>query len=253
MVGATQQVEQRFLVVFAGAGQGIAPVVELELEVHRAETFAQHVDAGQFVDHAGVQQQVACRPARCAQQAQQSLMHIGPLQQQCQVAFAPQQWLHPVGQSHCRLFGGATLAHPLRGARHQPHQSGAGFLPQRQDPWMIPPMCHPRPKVGRQLRQQLVEFRRAGARLAAAAFALTLGTAAQQLVKFLRHQLAMGVELLQQQVGRGVAQGLGDPAQVVVLRGQHMGLLVVQVLDAVLHLAQKHIGLGQRLGCGLWH
>ena len=32
-----------------------------------------------------------------------------------------------------------------------------------------------------------------------------------------------------------------------------MGLLVVQVLNAVFDLAQKHIGLGQCVGRGGWH
>ena len=49
----------------------------------------------------------------------------------------------------------------------------------------------------------------------------------------------------QQRGAIGQPQGLRDPLQVGLVGGQHMGLLVVQVLDAVLHLAQKHIGLGQ--------
>ncbi len=46
----------------------------------------------------------------------------------------------------------------------------------------------------------------------------------------------------------GVAHGVGDPGQVVVARGQDVGLLVVQVLDAVLHAAQKDVGACQGVG-----
>ena len=41
--------------------------------------------------------------------------------------------------------------------------------------------------------------------------------------------------------------------QVSLVGGQHMGLLVVQVLDAVFHLAQKYIGLCERIGGVLGH
>ena len=58
---------------------------------------------------------------------------------------------------------------------------------------------------------------------------------------------------MQELVGRGIAQGAGDPVQVMVLRRQHMGLLVVQVLDAVLDPAQKVVGLGQCFGRFLRH
>ena len=81
-----------------------------------------------------------------------------------------------------------------------------------------------------------------------AALALGFG-AAQQLVKLLRHQLAMGVELIEQMLHRRKTQRCGDPAQIGVLGWQHVGLLVVQVLDAVLDLAQKLVALRQCLGC----
>ena len=41
--------------------------------------------------------------------------------------------------------------------------------------------------------------------------------------------------------------------EVIVLGGQHMGLLVVQVLDAVLNLSQKYISLGHGFCCGSRH
>ena len=51
----------------------------------------------------------------------------------------------------------------------------------------------------------------------------------------------------------GVAHRAGDPGQVGVHRGQYMGLLVVQVLDAVLDPAQKGVGPCQGVGSGLGH
>ena len=41
------------------------------------------------------------------------------------------------------------------------------------------------------------------------------------------------------------AQAVGDPGQVGILGGQHVGLLVVEELDAVLDLAQEHVGLAE--------
>ncbi len=77
--------------------------------------------------------------------------------------------------------------------------------------------------------------------------------AAEQLVELLGHELAMRVELRQEGAAARVAQRLRDPAQVVVVHRQHMGLLVVQVLDAVLDAAQELVGRGQRIGRLLRH
>ena len=63
----------------------------------------------------------------------------------------------------------------------------------------------------------------------------------------------MGVELAQELAATAVAHGLGNPAEVVVAGGQDVGLLVVQVLDAVLHTAQKVIGARHRIGGVLGH
>ena len=59
-----------------------------------------------------------------------------------------------------------------------------------------------------------------------------------------------GFDVKQSEV-HGMAQRGGNPVQIVLARGQHMRLLVVQVLDAVLHLAQKGIGRCQGQG-GVW-
>ena len=118
---------------------------------------------------------------------------------------------------------------------------------------MFTPRCDAGTEVGRQLRQQFVEARRHRAGLAAVAGLAFLLAAAEQRIEFLRHQFAVRVELVQQGRHAGQAHGGGHPVQVVVLCRQHMGLLIVEVLDAVLDPAQEVIGLGQRFGAGLGH
>ncbi len=49
------------------------------------------------------------------------------------------------------------------------------------------------------------------------------------------------------------AQAARDPVQVAIGAGQQMGLLVVQVLDAVLDAAQEGVAIGQPLGGGGLH
>ena len=234
MMGPAQQVEQGFVIVFAGGRQGGAPLLEIQFEISGAEALTQHVRAGQLVNHTRVQQQVARRPAGRAQQAQQPLMDIGPLQQQRQVAFAAQQRLNPVGQTQRRGFSDYPLMHPLRCAGQQPHQPGTGLLTQCQHPRMSPPKAQPRLQGGGQLRQQLLKVTGLRQRFGAAVFALGLG-ATEQFVKFLRYQFPVRMKLLQQQGNVGKSQGLRNPVQVWVLYRQDMGLLVVKVLDAVLH------------------
>jgi hypothetical protein len=58
----------------------------------------------------------------------------------------------------------------------------------------------------------------------------------------------VAVELVQEGAQVGVTHGARHPRQVVVAGGQQVGLLVVQVLDAVLHPAQEDVGARQRLG-----
>ena len=75
----------------------------------------------------------------------------------------------------------------------------------------------------------------------------------QQALKFARDHGTVVGQLGLQRGHIGQPQAVRQPQQVGSVGGQHMGLLVVQVLDAVFHPAQKHIGLGQRLGGGLGH
>jgi len=119
------------------------------------------------------------------------------------------------------------------------------------------PFGHPFAEATGQLLQQGLQLGRWGRGSAgaatAAAVALFFARATQQGVELLRHQLAVGVQLVQERAAVFETQSLGDPGQVVVARGQHVGLLVVQVLDAVLHLAQEHIGAGHGVGRFLGH
>ena len=63
----------------------------------------------------------------------------------------------------------------------------------------------------------------------------------------------MAQQVLHEAAGVRIAHGLGDPQQVVVLRGQNVCLLVVQILDAVFCPTQKDIGLRQCFGHGRAH
>ena len=72
-----------------------------------------------------MQHQVAHRPARQAEQAQQPVLHLGPLGEQREVALAAQQRLEPVDERHRRLPGAALLGDRLGGARHQARRGAA--------------------------------------------------------------------------------------------------------------------------------
>ena len=184
-------------------------------------------------------------------------MHRRALQQQRQVTLAAQQGLHPVGHLHGRGFTHTALFDPGAGALHQPHQPGAYVVPQRLHPRVFAPLGHTGAEQGGQLWQQRVQLarRRCGTfGAAAAAFgALLLVVASQQSVELLRHQFAVGVQVVQERAQAAVAQGLGDPQQVVVAGGQHVGLLVVQVLDAVLDPAEEFVRTTQCIGGVLAH
>ncbi|MPM43079.1 hypothetical protein SDC9_89752 [bioreactor metagenome] len=255
MVGAAQQVEQVLVVVLAGGTQGGQAQLQFVFEVGRHETLGHERVARQLVDHAGVLQHVAGGPLGSAQQVQQMFVHARALQQQRQIAFAAQQRLQPFHQPHGGgLFDGA-FGHPTRGALHQAKQPRARLVAQRLHARAVAPFGHALAHLRGQLLDQRVEFGRGRALAVAARAAATAAVAllflvvtAEQDVELLRHQLAVRVELAQKAAAPH-AHGVADPAQVFVRGGQHMGLLVVQVLDAVLHLAQKNVCSGERL-CG---
>ncbi|OYX04179.1 MAG: hypothetical protein B7Z15_17785 [Rhizobiales bacterium 32-66-8] len=97
-----------------------------------------------------------------------------------------------------------------------------------------------------QLIKQIVKLLRC--RAGAMAAALALGFTAEQLVKLASDQLAVRVEFAKKLAAIAKAQSRRNPAQVVITGWQHMGLLVIQVLNAVLHAAQKNIGSCHRIG-----
>ena len=77
VVGAAQQVEQGFLVVFSACGQGLAARFQFGLELLRVEAFFVELLAGQLVDHAGMFEQVARGPFGGTEHMQQTLVYRG--------------------------------------------------------------------------------------------------------------------------------------------------------------------------------
>jgi hypothetical protein len=217
----------------------------------RVEALVQQAFVGQLVDHAGVAHQVLHRPARQAQQAQQAAQHLGPLGQQGQVAVAAQQRFEPVDEAQGGGLGAVAVVDAGAGALDQPAQAQLALVAQRQHARLLAP--------GR--------MRSASRAAALEQASLSMGSGpgpqflqplrrtppwapvVQQRVELIGHQLAdlaQPVSSSQACGGRRVvaqAQRAGDPGQVGVVGRQQVGLLVVQVLDAVLHLAQEHIGL----------
>ena len=119
MVGPAQQVEQGFVVVFAAGYQRTQSVTDFGLKGGRIKALFQHFAAGQFVDHPRVGLQVTGGPTRGAQHAQQTFVHQRAFVQQREIAFAAQQSLHPVHQTHARQLGRTALFHPLGCSLHQ--------------------------------------------------------------------------------------------------------------------------------------
>ena len=203
MVCPAQQVQQSFLIVFTGCLQRLAALFQFSLEFSRHEPLLQHAVAGQLIDDTGVLEQVPRRPSGCAQHAKQSLMHQWALQQQRQITLPSQQGFDPVSDANSGVLADFSLPQPLPRASYQPNQTGAGFLTQSQHAGMISPQCHPVPKCGWQLLQQLVHVsgcsRRFFPAIAALAFLLTT---TEQRVKFLRDEFAPGIQLGQKGLGR---------------------------------------------------
>ena len=258
MVGAAQKVQQVFFIVLATGGERLKALRQFRLEGRRIKALAEHGVAGKLVNHPRMGLQIARRPARSAQDPQQALLHQRPFVQQGQIAFAAQQRLHPIHEAHTGQLSGPALRNPLRGALHQPQQSRARFVPQRQHTRVGAPMAKPLSELALKQRQRCFKVQgRACPCVAGVCGTFALRTsarcAAQERVKLMRHQLAVGVELGQKRTRTWKRHGLCQPSQIRIVRGQHMGLLVVQVLNAVFHLAQKYIGRTQGLRGGGGH
>ena len=119
---------------------------------------------------------------------------------------------------------------------------------------MVAPAGYAGAKTIGQLLQKLSEFGWRGDWCAGSATGFAVGLAsAKEGVKLLCHDLAVAIQLSQEWSRPGVPHGQCHPGQVVILGRQHMGLSVVQVLNAVFNLAQKHVGGRQRIGRGRGH
>ena len=68
---------------------------------------------------------------------------------------------------------------------------------------------------------------------------ILLGTASEQGFKFSRYQLSMPVKHIKQGRPVGKVHRFGDPLPVIFIRGQQLGLLVIQVLQAMLKITQE--------------
>ena len=178
---------------------------------------------------------------------QQALVHRRALLQQRQITLAAQQGLKPIGHAQGGQFRHPALVEPVAGALHQTGQAHASILAQGQHAGVVAPRGHFGRKAGGQVFEHALQIFDGCALRAGAAFAIARGRRAQQGIKLLRHHLSVVVELVQKRTGVAKTQGAGNPGQVIVLRRQHMGLLVVQVLNAVLDAAQKVVGLAQGL------
>ena len=184
-------------------------------------------------------------------------MHTRALDQQGQIAFAAQQRLHPVCPTHSGLFGDSTIVDPRVGALQKFEQALQAVVAQGADARLLTPMHHALAQAWVQVGQQGGQIDVVVLGRAALAVAMAVGfccvTQAQQSVKLMGHQFSVRIELAQEITAVTKAQGQCHPIQVFVVGGQHMGLLIVQVLNAVLDLTQKHIGLGQRISGGGGH
>ena len=144
MVRVAQGVEQLFLVVLTAALPGHGTLFEFGREYRGVEPLVQQALVGQFVDHARVAHEVLHGPTRHAQQAQQTAMHLGPLDQQRQVVFASQQWFDPVHKPQRCGFGAAAFLYGLARALHQATQAQATLVAQRLHARLLSPAAHAR-------------------------------------------------------------------------------------------------------------
>ncbi len=133
VVGAAQRVEQQLFVGLARALPAGVALLELALVGDRIEAVVQQPLVGELVDDAGMQHQVAHRPARQAEQAQQPVLHLGPLGQQGEIALAPEQRLEPVDELDRSVQRTALLAYRLGRVRDQVREAHLALVAQHSD------------------------------------------------------------------------------------------------------------------------
>ena len=273
VVRAAKGVEQRLFVGLARALPGGMAFLEFGGVGGGIEAAVQQALVGELVDHAGVQHQVAHRPARQAEQAQQPRLHLGALDQHREVALAPQQRLEPVDEAGRGFHRALAVAHRMRGARDQAREAQLAVVAQHRDLRFFAQRLH----ACDQLRRQPVEkalavdrlWRPAAAAAAAGAVAGGRGAAVvQQRIELGRDELPRHAEQVEQVAGGGGAlaaarvaavgevaepEAARDPREVGVEGRQQVGLLVVEVLDAVLDATQEFVSLGQAVGARRLH
>ena len=180
-------------------------------------------------------------------------MNFGALQKQRDIGFAPQQRFKPVYQAHGGFDTDVALAVllPLGSALQQAKESCARIFAQSQHAWVVSPSEHAFAQRGRPIDRHVVQIqRRIGApaiEIAIACFAFSGIRWAKQLLEFHGDPFPVHVQRTQKGAGVCQSQGVCNPFEIGVVHGQDVGLLVVQVLDAVLYTAQEDIGVRQCL------
>ena len=112
MVGAAQQVQAGFFIVFARSPQRCQTQIKLMREACAVKSFMQQLITGQLVYQTGVLEQITSRPFGGPKQAQQAKVHGGPLKQQGNIAFPPEKRFNPVNDSQSRLFRDHAFTQP---------------------------------------------------------------------------------------------------------------------------------------------
>ena len=156
-------------------------------------------------------------------------MNRRAFQQHRQVAF-PAQQARSSHQTHGR-HRSRGLAHPLRGSLHQADQARASSAGAARKCSLPEPRTWSRKAPGiapAALRQS----RRAGSAAAVAAPPRTL-CRPEQFVELLGHHSRWRISLGAGTDSNSKTERGGNPAQIVVLGRQDMGLLVIEVRDAV--------------------
>ena len=246
------------LVGLARSLPALVALLELALVRLGVEAVVQQALVGELVDDARVQHQVAHRPARQAEQAQQPVLHFGALGEERQVALAAQQRLDPVDEEDGGRRRAAPVARPPATAREMRRprrtllssrsslifgcaQSGRTRAASSAGSWARKSSASTGSGAGPQVRQPL--WRRRAA-------------VVQELVELDGDAFARGaeqVEKLRRAVLAGVAEAGRDPVEIAVVGRQDVGLLVVEVLDAMLDAAQQRVGIAQARAGGALH
>ena len=183
-------------------------------------------------------------------------MHLGPLDQQRQVALAAQQRLEPVDEAQAASIVQRPSAHaPARRAAISRARRGLALVAQRLASAAARTSGRTRSASSSGSCSRKASLSSGGGgppqlRQPPLPSAGAVGSrpSCSSASNSMRHELAHLAQPVEQLAGVGgarQAQAARDPVQVAVGGGQQVGLLVVEVLDAVLDAAQEGVGLGQ--------